>query len=170
VFNELYTKGLKSQPSNSPQPFASAIREHGGRKLHTSIPNNASAETWADTRSIMDSPPLSGLSDVHHNHDFNGRTNAESDDPEVARVPVTELRNSSQNCPAKQNGVTEPPGQFHFSRITTPEMENWEDMFVWDSWSSILDDFSPPEILISLRLGRLLQLSINSETSVRDNG
>lgn len=134
VFNELYTKGLKSQPS------ASAIREHGGRKLHTSISNNANAEAWADTRSIMDSPPLSGLSDVHHNHDFNGRTNAESDDPEVARVPVTEPRNSSQNCPATQNGVTESPGQFHLSRITTLEMENWEDIYDWNLWVSILDD------------------------------
>ncbi|OCL00629.1 uncharacterized protein K441DRAFT_106311 [Cenococcum geophilum 1.58] len=143
MFNELYTKGLKSQPSNSPQPLASAIGEHGGRKLHTSIPNNANAETWADTRSIMDSPPLSRLSDVHHNHDFNGKTNAELDDPEVARVPVTEPRNSSQNCPATQNGVTEPPGQFRFSRITPPEIEDWENMFVWTSWDDILDDIFP---------------------------
>jgi len=143
VFNELYTKGLKSQPSNSPQPFASAIREHGGRKLHTSIPNNANAETWADTRSIMDSPPLSGLSNVHHNHDFNGRTNAESDDPEVARVPVTEPRNSPQNCPATQNGVTEPPGQSHLSIITPPEMEDWKDTFDWLCWNDILDDIFP---------------------------
>lgn len=140
VFNELYSKGLKSQPSNSPQPFASAIREHGGRKLHTSIPNNANAEAWADTRSTIDPPPLSGLSDVHHNHGFNGRTNAESDDPEVARVSITEPQNSSQNYPATQNRVTEPPGQSHLSRTTPPEMEDWKDMFDWDLWGSILDD------------------------------
>ena len=136
VFNELYTKGLKSQPSSSPQPFASAIRGHGGRKLHTSIPNNANAEAWADTRPIIDSPPLSGLSDVHHNHDFNGRTNAGSDDPKVARVPVIEPQNSSQNYPATQNEVTEPPGPSHLSRTTPPEMEDWKDMFDWDSWSN----------------------------------
>lgn len=136
VFNELYTKGLKSQPPNSPQPSTSAIMEHGRRKLHTSIPNNVNAETWADTRSTMDSPPLSGLSDVRHNHDFNERTNAESDDPEVARVPVTEPPNSSQNCPATQNGVMEPPGQSHLSGIDPPEMEDWKDMFDWDSWGN----------------------------------
>ena len=135
VFNEPYTKGLKSQPFNSPQPSTSAIRENGRHKLHTSIPNNADAETWVDTRSIMDSPPLSGMSDVHHNHDFNERTYAESGDPEVARVPVAEPRSSSLNCPATQNRVMEPLGQSHLSRITPPGMDDWTDMFDWDSWS-----------------------------------
>ena len=142
VFNELYTKGLKSQPFNSPQPSTSAIRENGRHKLHTSIPNNADAETWVDTRSIMDSPPLSGLSDVHHNHDLNERTYAESGDPEVARVPVAEPRSSSLNCPATQNRVMEPLGQSHLSRITPPGMEDWKDMFDWDSWGNERNTFS----------------------------